>query len=134
MKENDELKLVQDYINFLGKMYIIKNDIVNIIRIYEKILEIAPDYSEAYYNLGIAYYNNKQMHEAEGFFRKAIDKGNHPDSYFYLGVIYKEKQETDRAIQCFRERIRLKTGTNDTFAEEARKHLQQLLQKSEIPM
>ncbi len=112
----------------LGKLYMVQNDIVNIIRTYEKVLEIAPGYADAYYNLGIVYYKEHQEDLAIDFFKKAIAINNHADSHYYLGIIYRNKDNLDQAIYHFRKRVELKTGTEDTFAEEARLHLSELLE------
>ncbi|RQV98660.1 tetratricopeptide repeat protein [bacterium] len=112
----------------LGKLYMVQNDIVNIIRTYENVLEIAPDYADAYYNLGIVYYKDHQDDVAIQFFKKAIEISNHADSHYYLGIVYRNRNELDQAIYHFRKRIELKNGTGDTFAEEARIHLYELLE------
>ena len=115
----------------LGKLYTFRNDVLNIIRVYRRVLEIDPEYADAYYNLGIAYYNDGQADEAIRFFERAIALANQADSHFYLGMIYVERGETDRAIASFRERIRLRQGAEDAFAEEARKTLEELLRQKE---
>ena len=115
----------------LGKLYVFQNDILNIIRTYERLLELSPRNADAHYNLGIAYYNDDKVDEAIRFFHRAIELSNHIDSHFYLGVIYADRNEIDRAIEYFRSRIRLRKEFNDPFAEEARKHLNRLLQNGE---
>ena len=115
----------------LGKLYVSRNDILHIIHVYEKVLEISPAYADAYYNLGIAYYNDDKVDEAAGFFKKAIDIDNHADSYLYLGIIHAEKGESEQAMACFRHRIRLRNGVNDPYAEEARRQLNRMIQDGE---
>ncbi len=115
----------------LGKLYVSRNDIVHIIRVYEKVLEISPTYADAYYNLGIAYYNDEKVDEAAGFFKRAIAIDNHADSYLYMGMIHAQKGESEQAKACFRQRIRLRNGVNDPYAEEARRQLNRMLQDGE---
>ena len=115
----------------LGKLYVFRNDVVNIIRVYEKVLEISPTYADAYYNLGIAYYNSRQEDKAILFFEKAIELNRHVNSHFYLGVIYAKRGDRQKAIHYFRERLHLGRGKDDTFTEEARKRLFQLIHDNE---
>lgn len=115
----------------LGKLYVLRNDVLNIIRIYERVIELAPEYTDAYYNLGIAYYNAGRLGDAIRFFETAIELGNHVESHYYLGLIYDKMNETERAIEYFRRRIRLKRGRDDPFAEEARKNLVRLLESED---
>lgn len=111
----------------LGKFYITQNDMLNILQTYEKIINLEPDHEEAYYNLGIVYYHAKDYDTAIKYFKKAIQLGDHLDSYLYLAYIYEIKGEIDKAIDYLRIRIRKRTNEEDRFAEEARKHLFQIM-------
>ncbi len=115
----------------LGKIYVFRNDVLNIVRVYEKVLQLSPQNPDAFYNLGIAYYNDEKRDEAIRLFQRAIEINDHIDSHYYLGVIFSEKGDSIQAIDYFRNRVRLKKGYDDPFAEEARKHLGQLLYEPE---
>jgi tetratricopeptide (TPR) repeat protein len=95
------------------------------------VLEIDPGSGEAYYNLGVAYYNDEAIQEAVRFFERAIEMEDHPESYYYLGVIYAEAGDKDRAVSFLRERIRLRKGFDDPYAEQARELLYELLHAEE---
>jgi len=61
---------------------------------FKKTLEINPKYSDAYYNLGVAYAKKDQLDEAIKLLQKALEYN--PDDYkshFALGVIYQAKRK-----------------------------------------
>jgi tetratricopeptide (TPR) repeat protein len=115
----------------LGKLYIVQNDIPNMIYVYQRVLDIDPGYAIGYYNLGIAYYGAGKPELASRFFMKAIDLNGPADSYFYMGILHAEKGEKDAAIDFFRKRIHNRKGVMDPFAEEARKRLLQLFNEKD---
>lgn len=114
-----------------GKLAMVTHDFPEVIRLYEKIIDIDPANGNAFYNLGIVYYHDGQTRLAGQFFQKAVDLNDHADAHYYLGVIYEATGEREKAITEFRTRIRLRTGPDDVFAEEARSHLVELLYEVE---
>lgn len=111
---------------FLGKMAVAGGDIQKIIPIYEKLLQIAPENPDVYYNLGVFYFNIDDRENAERFFLKAIELGNQVDAYLYMGYICQARGEIDKAVEYYRLRIRHKRGLDDRYADEARKQLYNL--------
>lgn len=111
----------------LGKIYLARNELLKIIEVYNRVLELEPNNSDAYYNLGILYYNSKDYENAEKFLKRAIAINNHLNAHLYLAYLYEIKGEKDKAIEQLRQRIRYRKGLDDEFAEEARKHLFELL-------
>lgn len=118
----------------LGRLYIVKGQAMKIFETYERILSIDPNNADAYYNLGIAYYNREDFENAIRFFERAIALNNHVNARMYLSYIYERQGEIDKALYYLRERIRLSQGEDDKFADEARRHLYELLlARGEIP-
>ncbi len=111
----------------LGKMYLVRNEMLKIVEVFNRVLELEPDNSDAYYNLGILYYNSKDYENAENFFKRALAIDNHLNSHLYLAYIYEEQGKLEEAIKHLRYRIRYRKGRDDEFAEEARKHLYNLI-------
>jgi len=111
----------------LGRLYAYRNEVLRLINVYQRILDIDPTCTVAYYNLGIAYLNDHKEDEAFRLFERAVELDEHPDSYYYLGVIHSRRGEREKALAAFRSRIRLRRGQDDAFAEEARKHVVRLL-------
>ena len=118
----------------LGKLYIRQGDIVKTLQLYEHLLALAPQDANAFYDLGIAYYNHEDYDTATRFFERAIALSNHIDARLYLAYIYEQRQDMDQALTYLRERIRLSTGDEDYYAAEARRHLYRImLDRGEIP-
>ena len=59
-----------------------------------KTVEINPQYSDAYYNMGVAYAKKGQLDEAIKSLQKALELNPNDDkSHFALGVIYQAKRK-----------------------------------------
>lgn len=116
-----------DGLMFLGKLASVKRDFIELTRIYDTIFRIAPHNADAYYNLGIYYFQNEDMDNAERLFSRAVRLDNHADSHLYLGQIYESRGRIDKAIEEYRLRIRGKKGVNDRFADVARLRLFELM-------
>ena len=110
-------------LNALGQIYVSRGLTRKIFQTYEKILKLQPGNSDAFYNLGIYYYHSGDVTTAKKFFQRAIQLDNHANSRLYLAKIAEKEGKLDSAIHYLRERIRLKSGENDLYAEEARRYL-----------
>ncbi|MDZ7289860.1 MAG: tetratricopeptide repeat protein [candidate division KSB1 bacterium] len=118
----------------LGRIYIVKGETLKIFEVHERVLKLSPNNADAYYNLGIAYYNREDFENAIKLFERAIALNNHIDARMYLAFIHERQGKIDKAIAYLRERIQLSRGDDDKFADEARKHLYEiLLARGEIP-
>lgn len=111
----------------LGKIYLYRNESLKLIEIYERLLSFHPGKPEILYNLGIAYFNENNYPKAISLFNNAANHYHYPNAYYYLGVIYMKQCRYSEAISAFRQRILLRRGPDDMFANEAVKHLYQLL-------
>jgi len=115
-----------DGLMFLGKLAATDRDFIRLAEIYDAIFAIDPHNPDAYYNLGIYYYQSEDLDNAEKLFNRAVRLSNHTDSHLYLGQIYERRGEIDKAIQEYRLRIRHKKGLEDRFADVARARLFEL--------
>ncbi len=115
-----------DGLMFLGKLAATDRDFAKLAEIYDKIFTIDPHNADAYYNLGIYYYQSEDLDNAEKLFTRAVRLSNHTDSHLYLGQIYERRGEIDKAIEEYRLRIRHKKGLEDRFADVARSRLFEL--------
>lgn len=141
-KQDQAINVLKQFLNInpnsvpilmaLGKIYIVRDEMINIMNVLTKVINLDPKNSDAYYNLGILYYNSKDYENAKRFFHRAIDIDNHLNSYLYLAYISEIEGELDKAIAYLRKRIHFKTGSDDEFAEEARKHLYKLMHSDRI--
>jgi hypothetical protein len=110
----------------LGKLYFRKHQTLKMIQVYERILDMKKSDPDVLYNMGIAYYHEKNNTKAVELFRKA-SQDSVPDAYFYLGVIYLQEGKIQEAVEMFRQRIKLRQGPDDTFADEAGRQLFKLI-------
>ncbi len=111
----------------LGEIYVSRGMAQKMFETYESILEYDPSYVEAFYNLGVYYFNSEKFETATRFFEQAIEKGGHKNSLLYLARIAQKEERIDDAIVFLRRRIALKTGENDAYAESARQQLFEIM-------
>ncbi|MFQ5641316.1 MAG: tetratricopeptide repeat protein, partial [bacterium] len=131
------LKAVRDVLNInpsnvdglmaLAKIYLAKKDWVNCLETYEKVMELDSENADVFYNIGIVYYYDNDFTNAIKYFEHAVALKDHLDSRLYLAYIYEKLGDTTKAISYLRERIQKRQSEDDRFAEEARKHLFQIM-------
>jgi tetratricopeptide (TPR) repeat protein len=82
------------------------------LELFQKAIEIKPDFLEAHYNLGLIYGNRKQMKEASVEFEKVLklDPKFDPNIYFLLASAYQDMGNTADARTALEEGIRRKPG------------------------
>jgi tetratricopeptide (TPR) repeat protein len=88
----------------------------------EQAVKINPNYFKACFNLGAAFYDNKQYHKSIAYYNKAV-KLNPKDDRSYYGLAASQfvlGQHTDAEINC-KKAIQLNPGNT-----EARTLLQRL--------
>ena len=86
------------------------------------------------YNLGVAAFQMKDYERAETHFRKAIEWEDHLDAHLYLGVIYKNRGEYEKALAEFRYRVANKKSDDDYYAIQAMKGIRECLEALNIPI
>ena len=111
----------------LGQVYVTRGMARELFDLYSRILEISPRDSDAFYNIGVYYYNKRDFKNARRFLKQAIAAGNHRNSRMYLASIAEQEGRLEEAVEYLRERIRLRSGEDDAYAEEARRHLFELM-------
>ena len=120
---------LKDALMELGKFDINRARYAKAGQIFKGILKRDSTDADAIYNLGIISYLKGNPDQAIRYFQKALEKGNIINAYLYLSKIYEQKGDRNKAIAYLRKRIHTQLGPNDSFAEEARKHLVFLLNK-----
>jgi tetratricopeptide (TPR) repeat protein len=69
---------------------------------YSRSIEANPNFSPAYYNRGIAYYEEKKYSEAIQDFDQALKlEAKSAMAYYYRGVCYQELNELEKAIVSY---------------------------------
>ncbi len=78
------------------------------IDLYQKVLELDPDNSDAYNNLGVAYKGLKMYEKATASYRKALQDPNyeHPEFvYNNMGLVYSLQKKYKKATMFFKKAI-----------------------------
>ena len=81
---------------------------------FKEILEIYPENSEAYYNLGNAYSDKEMFDDAISMYKKAVE--NNPgfvDAYLNLSTLYLDMDLIDEAISLCKQAVN--TNPDDPF-------------------
>ncbi len=93
----------------------LKGDYKEAIVFLKKAIELNPEFSEAYYNLGVSYERLGNHKDAIEMLKKTIDlsPGN-PNAYYALGYAYYQKKKYKEAIDAFERTVSLQP--NNAFA------------------
>ena len=75
---------------------------------YQKVLELDPNYADAYNNLGVLYKELEEHQKAKDCYEKAIViNPNYTDAHYNLGNIFKELGENQKAKECYEKVIEI---------------------------
>ena len=91
-----------------ARKFLDKNDNEEAIKLFNEAIELNPNYSEAYYDRGLAYFDLGQKERTIQDYSKAIELV--PDNFFYYesrGECYQELKQYEKAIQDFSKAIEL---------------------------
>jgi tetratricopeptide (TPR) repeat protein len=73
-----------------------------------KAIELAPDYAQPYYELGVLYFAQKKLPEAEAKFVKVIEKNDkYVGAHMLLGVVRNSMGKIDEANKQYRRALEL---------------------------
>jgi anti-anti-sigma factor len=93
-----------------------KDNISRAIMKWKKVVEIKPNYADAYYHLGLAYFNKGQYEQSAEEFKKAIDinKG-YADAHKRLGDVYTILGKVNEAIEEYKEALEINPNYTDAL-------------------
>ena len=93
----------------------LKGDYKEAIEFLEKAIELNPEFSEAYYNLGISYERLGKHKDAIEMLKKTIELSpDNPNAYYALGYAYYQKKKYKKAIDAFEHTVSIQP--NNAFA------------------
>ena len=70
--------------------------------LYNQVLKIDPNHSQALKNIAIIFINLKDYQKAKECYEKAVEiDPNSADAYYNLGIIFKELKEYQKAKSCY---------------------------------
>ncbi|MBS4032620.1 MAG: tetratricopeptide repeat protein [Clostridiales bacterium] len=85
--------------NALGNLYADKEQYENALQEFEKVVELDPEFSVAYFNLGAVYYNLGHYEKSLAAFENVKKKFPRDwEVYFYLGKTYKKLDNDEAAL------------------------------------
>ena len=88
--------------NLLGACYISLKQLDGAVQMFETAFAIKPDYSEAYFNHGMALRELGRLDEAVKSYKTAIGLiSNYPEAHNKLGIAYIDLNQYDAAIEHF---------------------------------
>ena len=84
-------------------------------------VELAPEFAEAHYRLGLAYNATKQREEADKAFEAAVKayekvtkrEPKNSDAYYFLGLSYEQLGKYDEAVKALKEAVKNSPEEND---------------------
>ncbi|NOX37232.1 MAG: tetratricopeptide repeat protein [Calditrichaeota bacterium] len=120
--------------NLLGKFYYLTFRNQEALRAFFKADSLDPGNALIQFNIGVVYHKLKELNKAEAYFKKAIAINDYLDAHLYLGEIYLERGEYEKALKEFRYRVAHKTGPDDEYALEAMKGIRKCLEALNIPI
>ncbi|MBI5102845.1 MAG: tetratricopeptide repeat protein [Nitrospirae bacterium] len=109
----------KEIINAIGITYLLHlEDIPKAIVYFERAVAVAPDYSEAYNNLGYAHYKSGNYEKAVPLYQKAISNPLYitvEKAYYNLGNAYYRLGKYESALAAYREVLKREPGLSPPY-------------------
>ena len=114
-KKSYDIRESNDVLNYIGCCYINLDRDQSAIVIFEKLIELNPNWERPYFNLGRVYLKNTEMDKALEYFEKAISINPYnEDAQFYLGVYYYSIGDYEKAKEYHEKSIQLDDNQPET--------------------
>lgn len=114
---NEIMKMVnREMAKPVNVLKFIEPQVKEAIRRWERTVEIQPDFSSGYRNLGIIYSRVYKNHDtAIYYFNKSLEyEPDNPMTYFNIGMAYEGRGEYERAVKSYEQSLRLDTAAVNT--------------------
>jgi tetratricopeptide (TPR) repeat protein len=113
----------------IAYFYMYQHQIAEALKIYKRMEQLAPNDKDIQFNKAIAYMENGENEKAISIFDELKDQPGYEDAYAYLGKIYKDQGNYQKALDAFRKRVRMKKSDDDQVALECMKGIRETLQE-----
>ena len=88
--------------NILGGAYATLKKFDQALKVLKKVIELNPNYVDAYYNIGVVLNDQGKIDEAIEAYQKCISLfPNYPDTYVNMGLGLKSQGKLEKAIEAF---------------------------------
>ncbi len=106
---------------YLAECYEKTGDLILARKYYHEAIEIAPEYADPWFGLGIISLEEGSTDDSMIFLRKALrlDDEN-PEIWYMLGKAHYAKEEKKAALRCFREALKLDIYYNEVWTDIGR--------------
>jgi tetratricopeptide (TPR) repeat protein len=103
---------------YLAECYEKADDFAMAKKYYNEALDLAPDYADPWFGLGILALDSGSVEESILYFRKAVmlDDEN-PEYWYLLGQAHIKNNEPKPALRCFSEALKLNAYFNEIWAD-----------------
>ncbi len=118
----------------LGKIQSLQLERSQALQAFLKADSLKPNNGLINYNIGILFYEWEKYDQAETYFKRSVADDNYLDSHLYLGAIYKEKGEYEKALNEFRYRVEHSQGEDDIYSYQAMKGIRECLEALGRPL
>ena len=112
----------------LGQIFAQNLERNNALNAFLKADSVFPHSGLVNYNIGVLLYEWHQSGKALDYLNKSIEYDNYLNSYLYLGTIYQEQGEYEKALEYFRYRVNHRKSEDDYYAIQAMKGIQKCLE------
>ena len=93
---------------------------------FQKAIALYPEYDEAYVQLGVAHFQQREMATAQETLEKAVETNpKNVHAHTLLGMVYREQKHIDRSEQALQEAVKLEPGNWLAHMELAKTLLEQ---------
>ena len=89
----------------IGNIYKIKEDNTKAVNYYQKSIIVNPDYTDGWFNLGLAYANENNLIESQKSFEKVISLDpdyNFGYAYYALGMALEHQGKKPEAVKNYK--------------------------------
>ena len=119
---------------YLAECYEKKGLISSAKKYYLDAIELAPEFADPWFGLGLIELNSGKTDDSMIYFRKAVrlDDEN-PEYWYFLGKAHYIKGEVKSALSCFREALKQDTYYDEVWAEMGKIILRENLGQKAIP-
>jgi tetratricopeptide (TPR) repeat protein len=119
---------------YLAESYEKTGEIILAKKYYQDAIELAPEFADPWFGLGVIAYNHGNTDDSLIFFRKAVrlDDEN-PEFWYLLGKAHYKKGEIKAALRCFREALKLDAYYDEVWSDLGRIILVEKLTQKAIP-
>jgi tetratricopeptide (TPR) repeat protein len=103
---------------YLAECYEKMNEVIMARKYYQEAIELAPDFADPWFGLGVLALNTGNTDDSLIFFRKAVrlDDEN-PEIWYLLGKAHYSKGEKKAALRCFREALKLDAYYDEVWVD-----------------